>query len=93
MSIDPSIYYVAIPAVILVGLTKGGMGEALALMGVPLLAIAVPPVQAAAILLPILVVMDCVSLWIWRQHNDRTLLKMLLPGALLGLAIGWATSA
>lgn len=93
MSIDPTIYYAAVPAVLLVGLTKGGMGEALALMGVPLLAMAVPPVQAAAILLPILVVMDCVSLWIWRQHNDRTLLKMLLPGALLGIAIGWATSA
>ena len=93
MSIDPSIYYAAIPAVILVGMTKGGMGEALALMGVPILAMAVPPVQAAAILLPILVVMDVVSLWIWRDHNDRTLLKMLLPGALVGVAIGWATSA
>lgn len=93
MSIDPDIYYAAIPAVLLVGLTKGGMGEALALMGVPILAMAVPPVQAAAILLPILIVMDAVSLWIWRQHNDRTVLKMLLPGALLGVAIGWATSA
>mgnify|MGYP001255420440 CR=1 FL=1 len=93
MSIDPSIYYAAIPAVLLVGLTKGGMGEALSLMGVPLLAMAVPPVQAAAILLPILVVMDWVSLWIWRKHNDRTLLKMLLPGALIGIAIGWAASA
>ena len=93
MPVDPSIYLAAIPAVLLVGLTKGGMGEALALMGVPLLAMAVPPVQAAAILLPILVVMDGVSLWIWREHNDGTLLKMLLPGALLGLAIGWATSA
>jgi len=93
MSIDPSIYYAAIPAVLLVGLTKGGMGEALALMGVPILAMAVPPVQAAAILLPILIVMDAVSLWIWRQHNDRTVLKMMLPGALLGVAIGWATSA
>lgn len=93
MSIDPTVYYAAIPAVLLVGLTKGGMGEALALMGVPLLAMAVPPVQAAAILLPVLVVMDCVSLWIWRRHNDRTLLKMLLPGAVVGIAIGWATSA
>ncbi|MDX3929328.1 MAG: sulfite exporter TauE/SafE family protein [Shinella sp.] len=93
MNIDPSIYYAAIPAVILVGLTKGGMGEALALMGVPILAMSVPPVQAAAILLPILVVMDMVSLWIWRQHNNSTLIKVLLPGALLGVLIGWATSA
>ena len=48
MSIDPSIYFAAIPAVMLVGLTKGGMGEALALMGVPILAMVVSPVQAAA---------------------------------------------
>jgi uncharacterized membrane protein YfcA len=92
MTIDPSIYYAAIPAVILVGLTKGGMGEALALMGVPILAMSVPPVQAAAILLPILIVMDMVSLWIWRDYNNRTLLKVMLPGAILGIAVGWATS-
>ena len=93
MSIDPSIYYAAIPAVLLVGLTKGGMGEALALMGVPLLAMSVPPVQAAAILLPVLVAMDIVSLWIWRGYNDRRLLTILLPGAITGIAVGWATSA
>lgn len=93
MPFDPLIYYAAIPSVLLVGLTKGGMGEALALMGVPILAMSVPPVQAAAILLPVLIVMDIVSLWIWRRYNDRTLLKMLLPGALIGLAVGWATSA
>ncbi|MCP8894228.1 sulfite exporter TauE/SafE family protein [Shinella daejeonensis] len=93
MTIDPSIYLAAIPAVLLVGLTKGGMGEALALMGVPILAMSVPPVQAAAILLPILVVMDGVSLWIWRHHNSRPLLTILLPGAIVGVAVGWATSA
>lgn len=93
MPIDPSIYLAAIPAVMLVGLTKGGMGEALALMGVPILAMVVPPVQAAAILLPILVVSDIVSLWIWRHHNDRKTLLYLLPGGLFGVALGWATSA
>jgi len=50
---DPSFYFAAIPAVLLVGLTKGGMGEALALLGVPILSLAMPPAQAAAILLPI----------------------------------------
>ncbi len=62
---------VAIPAVLLVGLSKGGMGEALSLMGVPLLSLAVSPVQAAALLLPILIAMDLVSLWMWRKHGDR----------------------
>ncbi|MFD1328171.1 sulfite exporter TauE/SafE family protein [Mycoplana ramosa] len=93
MSIDPSIYLVAVPAVILVGLAKGGMGEALALMGVPILAMAVPPVQAAAVFLPLLVISDIVSLWMWRRHNDRRTLQFLLPGGIVGIALGWATSA
>ena len=62
-------------------------------MGVPLLSLAVSPVQAAALLLPILIAMDLVSLWIWRQHGDTKTLTILLPGALVGIAIGWATSA
>lgn len=93
MHYDPSFYLAAIPAVILVGLTKGGMGEALALMGVPILSLVVDPVSAAAIMLPILIVMDIVSLWIWRKHGDTQTLKIMLPGALLGIAFGWATSA
>jgi uncharacterized membrane protein YfcA len=50
-------------------------------------------VQAAALLLPILIAADLVSLWMWRQHGDTKTLKILLPGALVGIAIGWATAA
>ncbi|MBP2237340.1 putative membrane protein YfcA [Sinorhizobium kostiense] len=90
---DLDFYLIAVPAVLLVGLSKGGMGEALSLMGVPLLSLAVSPVQAAALLLPILIAMDMVSLWIWRKHSDSKTLVMLLPGAIAGIAIGWATAA
>ncbi|OJF94528.1 sulfite exporter TauE/SafE family protein [Pararhizobium antarcticum] len=90
---DMHFYAIAIPAVLLVGLSKGGMGEALSLMGVPLLSLAVSPVQAAALLLPILIAMDIVSLWIWRKHGDSATLKIMLPGAIAGIAIGWATAA
>lgn len=93
MPIDASFYFIAIPAVILVGLSKGGMGDALGLLGVPILSFAVPPLQAAAILLPILIVMDMAALWSWRKHNNASLLKIMLPGAMIGIAIGWATSA
>ncbi|THV21500.1 sulfite exporter TauE/SafE family protein [Peteryoungia ipomoeae] len=92
MLTDPNFYAIAIPAVMLVGLSKGGLGGAFALIGVPLLALAVPPMQAAAIFLPILLVMDAVALWAWRKHNDRATLLALLPGALIGIALGWATS-
>ncbi|MDP9836201.1 putative membrane protein YfcA [Neorhizobium huautlense] len=86
-------FLAAIPAVILVGLSKGGLGGALALMGVPLMALVVGPVEAAAIFLPILIVMDIVALWAWRKFNDRKTLLMILPGGIVGIALGWATSA
>ena len=90
---DPVFYLAAIPAVVLVGMSKGGFGGAMALLGVPLLALVVSPVQAAAILLPILIAMDAVSLWAWRGFVDRRLLAIMLPGALVGIAIGWLTAA
>ena len=43
-------------------------------VGVPLMALVMRPVQAAAILLPILVLMDVVSLWTWRGVYDRATL-------------------
>lgn len=90
---DPAFYAAAIPAVILVGLSKGGFGGAAGVVGVPLMALAMPPVQAAAILLPILVLMDAVSLWSWRGVFDRRTLGIMLPGALVGIAAGWWTAA
>jgi uncharacterized protein len=83
----------AVPAVALVGLSKGGLGGAFALIGVPLMALVVSPVDAAAIFLPILIVMDMVALYAWRKHNDRKLLLAFLPGGMVGVALGWATSA
>jgi hypothetical protein len=80
-------------AVVLVGLSKGGLGGAFALMGVPILALVMPPVQAAALLLPILLMMDGVSLYAWRGYFDRATLKALLPGAALGIGLGALTAA
>ena len=90
---DPWFFAAAVPSVILVGLGKGGFGGAMALIGVPVMALVMSPVQAAAILLPILIGMDIVSLWTWRGTYDRKTLAYLLPGGILGIAIGWATAA
>src|SRR6188474_2908057 len=84
---NPWFYAAAIPAVILVGLSKGGLGGAMGFVGVPLLALVMPPVQGAAILLPILVVMDIVSLWSWRGVYDRSILKSMMPGAMIGIGL------
>jgi uncharacterized membrane protein YfcA len=90
---DPWFYAAAVPAVILVGLSKGGLGGAMALIGVPLMALVVSPVRAAAIMLPILIVMDIVSLWTWRGERDPTTLRLMLPGAMVGIGFGWLTAA
>ena len=90
---DPWFYAAALPAVILVGLSKGGFGGAIGFVGVPLMALMMSPVQAAAILLPILVLMDMVSLWTWRGVYDRPTLTSMLPGAVVGIGAGWLTAA
>ncbi|MBB4952548.1 putative membrane protein YfcA [Agrobacterium vitis] len=89
---DLTFFLCAIPAVMLVGLSKGGLGGAFSLLGVPVLALAVSPMQAAAIFLPILIVMDLVALYAWRHYNDRKTLLLLLPGGIIGIGLGWMTS-
>lgn len=89
----PAALAAAVVAVALVGLSKGGMGGAFALMGVPVLALVMPPVQAAAVLLPILLMMDAIGLWTWRHYRDWAVLRAMLPAAMLGIAIGWLTAA
>ncbi|TAN00446.1 MAG: sulfite exporter TauE/SafE family protein [Rhizobiaceae bacterium] len=91
---DPLFFATAIPAVILIGFSKGGFGGALGVVGVPLMALVIPPVQAAAILLPTLMLMDAAALWVWRHgpRDPRTLWN-LLPGAAVGVGLGWLTAA
>lgn len=85
---DPVFYAVAIPAVLLTGLAKSGFLSGFGALAVPLMALAVPVPQAAAIMLPLLLVMDAAGLQqLWRQH-DRALLKLLLPAGLLGTGVG-----
>lgn len=90
---EPSALLAGCVAVVLVGLSKGGLGGALALLGVPIMALTIPPVQAAGILLPILLVMDAISLWAWRGQYHAPTLKRMLPGAVVGIGIGWLTAA
>jgi uncharacterized membrane protein YfcA len=85
---DPSFYIIATLAIILVGLAKGGfVGMGAACM--PILTLVIDPVRGAAILLPILLVQDVVGVWAFRKTWDKDLLKIMLPGAVMGIALGW----
>ncbi len=92
MITDPVFYALAIPAVVLMGLAKGGFAGVGA-VSMPLLALAVSPVQAAAILLPILIVQDAVSVWAFRRNWDRKVLTVMIPGAAIGILAGYLLAA
>jgi len=89
---DLSFYAVAIPAVIILGMSKGGF-VGLGNLAVPLMAMAVSPVQAAAVLLPILVVQDTIGVFSFRRTFDRFNLAVLLPGAFVGVGLGYLLAA
>jgi uncharacterized membrane protein YfcA len=88
---DPLFYLVAVPAVLLAGISKGGFGAGLGILAVPLMTLRVPPTQAAAIMLPILCLMDIFGIGAYRRTWDRANLTILFSGALVGTAIGAAS--
>ena len=57
------------------------------MISTPLLALTMPPLQAAAILLPILLCQDAISVWVYRRQWSGWNLKVLLPGALVGVGV------
>lgn len=92
MSSEMQFYLVAVPAVILFGLSKGGF-SGLGSLGMPLLSLVASPVRAAAVVLPILIVQDWVSVWAFRRDYSPRNLVILIPSAVIGVGIGWLLAA
>jgi uncharacterized membrane protein YfcA len=92
MPTDLRFYLFAVPAVILIGLAKGGF-SGLGALGTPLIALGIDPIRGAAILLPILIVQDAVGVAAFRRSWDGRILAIMLPGAMLGVALGYAFAA
>jgi uncharacterized membrane protein YfcA len=84
-------YVLAGIASFLVGTSKGGL-PMVGVLSVPVLALAMPPVAAAALLLPIYIVSDVVGLWAYRREYDMRNLLILVPAMIFGVGIGWATA-
>jgi len=86
---DPLFYALAVPAVLALGLSKGGfagVGQA----ALPLLALAIPPFQAGAIMLPIMIAQDAFALWVYRKDWNGRILAIMIPGAAIGVIVAWA---
>ena len=89
---NPVTLALACLAVVIVGMAKGGFSGVGAL-GTPVLALALPPATAAAILLPVLLVQDVVSVWSFRKTWSGWIVGWMLPGAVVGVAIASGYSA
>jgi uncharacterized protein len=89
---ETQFYLVAIMVVVLYGLSKGGF-SGLGSLGVPILSLVTSPVRAAAIVLPILIVQDWVSVWAFRRDYSLRNLVILTPSAVIGVTLGWLLAA
>ncbi|MCJ8300219.1 MAG: sulfite exporter TauE/SafE family protein, partial [Pseudomonadales bacterium] len=84
-----SFWLLAIVAVLITGISKSGFAGGVGVIAVPLLALQIGPMRAAAIMLPVLIFMDFLSVRAWwgKQRND--LLRLLIPAAALGIGLGY----
>lgn len=87
----PLVFYAAaIPAALLTGISKSGFAG-LSLLAVPLMALVIAPSQAAAVMLPMLILADCIGLWFFRASVDWRNIRILIPGAIAGIVLGALT--
>ena len=85
----PTAFWVtAVFVVVLTGLGKSGFGSGIGALATPLLALTIGVADAAALLLPLLIIMDLFTIPYYRKRFDRHHLLILLVGSLFGIAIG-----
>ena len=89
---DPLFYALAVPGVIALGLSKGGFAG-VGQVATPLLAVTMPPLEAAAIMLPIMIAQDLNAMWVYRKGWNARVLAVMLPGAVAGVGIAWFVAA
>ena len=80
-----------VPAIILYGIAKSGLGGSISLISVPLMTIVMPLSQALAVILPILIFSDVVAVYRFRKEFDFSTLKLIVPFAGIGIFIGSLT--
>ena len=91
MAFDPTFYALAALIVLLTGISKSGFGAGVEMLAVPALSLMILPQTAAAIMLPILVAMDAANFWRYRRDCVKSILKLMVPAALIGIVFGSVT--
>jgi len=91
MELDLLFCLTVVPAIILYGIAKSGLGGSISLISVPLMTIVMPLSQALAIILPILIFSDFIAVYRFRKNFDLDTLKLIIPFAGIGIFIGSLT--
>ena len=91
MEINLIFLFTVVPAIILFGIAKSGLGGSMALISIPLMTIAMPLTTALGIILPILIFSDFIATYKYRKEFDLNTLKLLVPFAAIGICIGSLT--
>lgn len=89
---NPLLFALLLVAAFLIGLSKGGL-PAVAMLSVPLLSLYLSPMIAAVLLLPIYILSDVVSVWLYRREFSADNVRILIPAGILGVILGWATAS
>ena len=87
MITDPVFYLVAIPAILVFAMSKGGVGGASAALAVPMMALFVDPLLAAAVMLPLLLLMDLTALSRFVKFCEWRHIRRMVPAALVGIVL------
>lgn len=86
---DPLLFWsIIVISAFFVGSGKGGM-PMIAMLSVPIMSLVIPPMQGAALLLPVYIISDIAGLLIYRKSYSRINLIILGPAAAVGIFIGW----
>ena len=88
--LDPYFVAIATLAVLIVGLSKAGLLGSLGMVGVPLLTLVMPAREAAGMMLPVLLAMDAIAVYAYRKDVDWSIIRIMLPGAMVGTLVAWA---
>ena len=91
MEVNFLFLFCVVPAIIIFGIAKSGLGGSIALISIPLMTVVMPLGQALAIILPILILSDFIAVYRFRKEFDLEILKLIVPFATVGIFIGSIT--
>ncbi|QIE41389.1 sulfite exporter TauE/SafE family protein [Rhodobacteraceae bacterium SC52] len=90
MQIDLLFLCVAIPGVLIAGISKGGFGGGASFVATPILALVIDPAMSLGLMLPLLIVMDVAGLRAyWGKWSPSASLR-LIAGGVLGVILAAA---